>query len=160
MVNQRTQRRHGQRGYSLVELLANVALLAALAAATLPHIDARRQDINTVIQQLTSDYRWARVRAITAGVHFRVKWTGSRTYQIERMKEVTPGTWATDQVVKQVALPSTVIHSAGLDVVEFNTRGLMISSTATVLQIFSDSAFGATRTLAIWPSGQTNEYNS
>jgi len=160
MAIQRAQRLHGQQGYSLVELLANVALLAALAAATLPHVDTRRQDINTATEQLTCDYRWARVRAIGGGVHFQVKWTGSRTYQIERMKEVTPGTWATDQLIKQVTLPTTIIHSAGLDRVEFNTRGLMVSSNAQVLQTLSDSAFGATRTVAIWPSGQTNEYSS
>lgn len=159
MANYRAQRLRDQRGYSLIELLTNVALLAALAAATLPHVDNRRQDINTATEQLTSDYRWARVRAVSSGVHFQLKWTGSRTYQIERMKEVTPGTWATDQLVKQVTLPATIIHSAGLDRVEFNTRGMMISSTAQVLQILSDSAFGATRTLAIWPSGQTNAYS-
>jgi len=157
MINQRAQRLAGQAGYSIVELLANVALLSALAAATLPHIDARRQDINTATKQLTSDYRWARVRAITASVHFAVNWTDERTYQVERLKESVPGTWVLDQVVKQVTLPNTLSHSDGMDRVEFNTRGLMISSTAAVLQTLADTNFGATRVLAIWPSGQTNE---
>jgi Tfp pilus assembly protein FimT len=159
MIAQRAQRLSGRAGYSIIELLANVALLSALAAATIPHVDTRREDINSTTKQLTSDYRWARVRAITGGVHFAVKWTDARTYQIERMKENPPGTWVLDTIVKQVTLPATVSHSAGLGRVEFNTRGLMISSNETVLQTLADTSFGATRVLAIWPSGQTNEYS-
>jgi Tfp pilus assembly protein FimT len=158
MMSQRAQRLSGRAGYSIIELLANVALLSVVAAATLPHIDARRQDINSATEQLTSDYRWARVRAITASVHFALNWTDARTYQVERMKESVPGTWVLDTVVKQVTLPTTVNHS-GMNRIEFNTRGLMVSSAATVLQTLADSTFGATRVLAVYPSGQTNEYS-
>ena len=40
------------------------------AALGLPHLDTRRQDIQTTAAQVIADYRWARNRAITSGVHF------------------------------------------------------------------------------------------
>ena len=146
-------------GYSLIEMLTNVAILGTLALAALPHLDLRRQDIQTVTRQVVADYRWARVRSITSGAHFAFKWNGSNTYQIERMKQNGAGQWVTDEVVKQVALPSDITHAGNPEFIEFNTRGIMISRETAVWQSITDSRYaGAYRQIVIWPSGQTHVY--
>jgi prepilin-type N-terminal cleavage/methylation domain-containing protein len=157
-MNACLQRLRSSSGYSLIEVLANVAILGTLALAALPHLDTRRTDLQTVTKQVIADYRWARVRSITSGVHFAFKWNGSNTYQIERMKQVPSGQWVTDEVVKQVALPSGITHSGSPNFIEFNTRGLMISSAAAVWQTVSDTRYSAAQQLVIWPSGQAHVY--
>ena len=154
----RGQRLRSRAGYSLIEMLTSVAILGVLVLAGLPHLDTRRGDIQTVTKQVVADYRWARVRSITSGVHFAFKWNGESTYQIERMKQNPAGLWVTDTVVKQVALPSSITHSGTPDFIEFNTRGIMISSQAAVSQTLSDSRYSAASQVVIWPSGQTSVY--
>lgn len=158
MIGEWTQRLRSQAGYSLIELLTNMAIIAVLAGTAIPHLDTRVQDLQTVTKQVMSDYRWARVRAITGGAHFRLKWLSTGSYRIERLK-LTGTTWDTDVIVKQVDLPATITHSSGVSNVEFDTRGMMVSSGSMVSQGLSDSKYGVTRTLGVWPSGQTNVYN-
>jgi prepilin-type N-terminal cleavage/methylation domain-containing protein len=154
MTSERIERLRSRAGYTVSELLVAVAIFAVLAAAGLPHIDTRRQDIQNTTQQVVSDYRWARSRAITGGVHFALKWTSQSTYQIQRLKQ--EGTaWTLDQVVKQVTLPSWISCDYGaVSLVEFNTRGMMIASPTKLSQRLIDSKFSTERQLAVWPSGQ------
>jgi Tfp pilus assembly protein FimT len=155
MTSKRTQQISSQAGYSIVELLANVAIVGILAGTALPHLDTRRQDLQTVTTQLVSDYRWARAHAITSGAHFNVKWTATNAYQIERMKQTVSGTWTTDVLVKSVTLPATVARSGSVPTLEFNTRGMMVTSTASVDLNLADSTLGGARKITVWPSGQT-----
>jgi Tfp pilus assembly protein FimT len=157
MASERIQRLHSQGGYTLVDLLTTVAIFAAVAAAGLPHIDTRRQNIQDATSQVIGDYRWARARAITSGVHFALEWTSDASYDVQRLKQVGT-TWELDEVVKTVALPPTVNRSGWPDFVEFNTRGMMISSETMEQQRLSDAEFGTERMIAVWPSGQVTEY--
>ena len=156
MIRERAQRLRSCAGYTLTELLTGVAIFAVLAAAGITHIDTGRQDLNSAAQQVISDYRWARTRAITSGVHYTVQWTGSTAYQVQRLKQNADGTWSLDQVVKQVALPSTVMRSGSPDTIEFNTRGLVVAATTMSTQTLA--SYGGSRPIAIWPSGQTDVY--
>ena len=158
MTSERAQRLRSRAGYSLIELLTAVGIFGVLAAAGLPHVDTRRQDIQTVTQQVLSDYRWTRTRAITSGVHFALTWASDGTsYTVQRLKQ-SGTTWSLDQVVKTVTLPTTVSHWGWPDSIEFNTRGMMISTTSATWHGVFDYNYGAYRLIAIWPSGQTNEY--
>lgn len=156
MTSERIERLRSSAGYTISELLVAIAIFAVLAAAGLPHIDTRRQDIQTSTQQLVSDYRWARSRAITSGVHFALKWTGDSAYQVQRLKLVGTA-WSLDQVIKQVTLPPSITCDYGaVSLIEFNTRGMMIASPSVLPQRLIDGKFNTQRLLSVWPSGQTN----
>ena len=151
-------RRRGQGGYSLIELLVAVGIFGLLAALGLPHLDTRRQDIQTVTKGVIADYRWARNRAITSGVHFAVEWTSSNSYEVQRMKEGAGGTWSKDVAVKRVTLP-TYINTAWYWPArqEFNTRGMMVTTNYALWQLFWDSNYYGWHMISVWPSGQIYE---
>ncbi len=157
MVLQRTQRLRGTAGYTLVELMAMVSILGIVALAGLPHVDNRREDINTSIQQVLSDMRYARARSITTGEHFALEWVGASRYKVLRLVEVG-GSWQVDKVIRNVKLPSNIqvvgIGALADDRFEFNTRGMMISSTSPVWPIVVDTIHGNAHLLSVWPSGQ------
>ncbi len=158
MTSEPAQRLRSRAGYSLIELLTAVAIFGILAAAGLPHVDTRRQDIRNASEQVIADYRWARTRAITSGAHFNVSWTSESTYEVQRMKQDPTGAWILDTVVKQVSLPSGIERSGWPNDVEFNTRGMMISQSYAMFDLLWDTQFSTYRMFAVWPSGQTNEY--
>lgn len=158
MTSQRTHHLPSQAGYSLIELLTAVAIFAILAAAGLPHLDTRRMDIANTTEQVIADYRWARSRSITGGVHYALVWTAENTYEVRRLKLVG-ATWTLDAAVKQVTLPASLTRWGWPDSVEFNTRGMMISADSAQFQGLWDATFSSYRLISIWPSGQVNEYN-
>jgi prepilin-type N-terminal cleavage/methylation domain-containing protein len=144
-------------GYSLIELLVAVAIFGVLAALGLPHLDTRRQDIQSATKQVIADYRWTRTRAITSGAHFAIEWTSTNSYEVQRMKEV-PGGWAVDTVVKEVTLPSHINTSWFWPAQqEFNTRGMMITTTYPLWQLIWDSDYFGWHMISVWPSGQIYE---
>lgn len=150
-------RRKAEAGYSLIELLVAVGIFGVLAAMGLPHLDTRRQDIQTVSKQVIADYRWARNRAITSGVHFAIEWTSSNSYEIQRMREAG-NDWVKDVVVKEVTLPThinTVWYWPAVQ--EFNTRGMMVTTSYALWQLFWDSDYYGWHMISVWPSGQIYE---
>jgi Tfp pilus assembly protein FimT len=157
MTSQRIQRLRSQSGYTFIDLLTSCAIFAVIAAAGLPHLNTRRQDIQNTTRQVIADYRWARARAITSGTHFSLNWTSDNAYEVRRLKQVGTA-WNTDAVVKHVELPATISRSGSPDNVEYNTRGMMISSESMEQQRLWDLEHETERVIAIWPSGQTTEY--
>jgi prepilin-type N-terminal cleavage/methylation domain-containing protein len=151
------QRLRTQGGYSLIELLVAVAIFGVLAASGLPHIDTRRQDVQSAAAQVIADYRWARTRAITSGVHYAITWTGPSTYQVQRFK-LTGTTWGLDQAVKTVTLPTGLAaYGTTPSTQEFNTRGMMVTTNYAIYQLLWDDRFSAYHMYSVWPSGQIYE---
>jgi Tfp pilus assembly protein FimT len=158
MISQRAQRVCSHVGYSLIELLAATATFSILAAAALPHLDIRRQDLNSIAKQVIADYRWTRTRAITSGVHYAVTWTDTGGYEVRRLKQNADSTWSLDLVVKQVSLPSTVSRTGSPNTIEFNTRGMVVGNAAIPMPSQTLASYGGSRSIAIWPSGQIDAY--
>lgn len=154
MIQDAAHSRQQTAGYSLIELLAVVAIFGVLSAMALPHLDTRRQDIQTVTAQVIADYRWARMRAITTGDHFAIQWSGGSNYTVRRLKETAPGVWGVDAVVKTVQLPSTITSWISPLKQEFNTRGMMVSTASPVWALLYDTKFNGWHTFSVWPSGQ------
>jgi prepilin-type N-terminal cleavage/methylation domain-containing protein len=153
---QSAQRLRNRAGYTLIELLVAASIFGVLAAAGLPHIDTRRQDLNTAVTQVVGDFRWARTRAITTGVHYAVSWTSTTSYQIQRYKQDGTGAWVFDSVARTISLPAGVSVTGTLPATpqEFNTRGLVVSSAVVVYQTLKDTSSTATHKIGLWPSGQ------
>jgi prepilin-type N-terminal cleavage/methylation domain-containing protein len=158
MTKQRAHHVRSRQGYSLVELLVAVAIFGVLAAAGLPHIDTRRQDLNTTSKQVVADLRWARTRSITSGVHFAVYFPDTQHYKVQRFQQAANGTWSSAEDVKVVTLPSNLDASV-FPTIEFNTRGMMVSSpgSAYLTLYLNDSRYGGSHRVLVWPSGQIYE---
>lgn len=153
----RSPRRPFPAGYSLVELLVAISIFGVVTLVGLPHIDTRREDINTSIQRVVADMRYARGRAITSGEHYAMEWTGASSYEVQRMRLDPGGNWELDHVERTVELPehiSFTLGDDGVDRLEFNTRGMMISSTKPLFPVISDLDRRVDHRFSIWPSGQ------
>jgi prepilin-type N-terminal cleavage/methylation domain-containing protein len=148
------ERLNSQAGYSVLELLVAAGIFGVLAAAGLPHVDTRRQDLDTSVGRTVADLRFARSRAITSGDHYAVQFNGADSYEVQRL-ELVGGTWTVDEVVKTVELPPHIEWLAGgVSTIEFNTRGMMISANAPVWPSVWDTLHNHGRQVSIWPSGQ------
>lgn len=154
MTGDSTKRLVNQSGYSLVELLTTVAIFGVLVASAIPHIDTRRENINTSVKQVVADYRWARSRAITSGKHFSIRWIDSQNYQVQRHEQGASGDWPVESVVRTASLPSNISFDVWPTTNEFNTRGMMVDPNYALWSLFSDSEFDTYRLISIWPSGQ------
>lgn len=145
-----------QSGYSLLELLTSMAIFGVIAAAGIPHLDTRRQDLNTAVSTIIADIRFARSRAITSGTHYVMKRINASKYQIQRFEE-SGTTWVFHSVAKTIELPSYITIALSPTTLEFNTRGMMVTSLVSgsfVTLTVTDSKFDAEHTVSVWPSGQ------
>ncbi len=157
MISESTRILRSTCGYSLIELLVGISIFGIVALAGLPHIDTRREGINTAVQQVVSDLRWARARSITSGDHYAVALQGSRSYQVQRLTLTTDGDWQVTSVVKTVQLPSQIkfyFVEVVPERVEFNTRGMMISHNEPLWPVIADLQHKVEHRLTVWPSGQ------
>jgi prepilin-type N-terminal cleavage/methylation domain-containing protein len=144
-------------GYTLIELLVGISIFSIVALVGLPHVDTRREGINMAVQHLIADLRLARARAITSGTRHAIAFTGSHAYELQRLAMNAAGTWELDQVVKTVQLADGIkafVPDTPDERVEFNTRGMMISSPQPLLPVLADEHHQVERRLAVWPSGQ------
>ena len=146
-------------GYSLIELLTAVAIFGVLAAIGLPHVDLRRQDLNSAVAQVTSDLRFSRAHSITTGQHYALVVDEDGTYKIDRLTQNAGGEWEPDFTAKAVTLPPmiTLALPDDVDQIEFNTRGMVISPAEPFEIEITDTANDITRVLSIWPSGQVHD---
>jgi prepilin-type N-terminal cleavage/methylation domain-containing protein len=156
------------RGYSLVEVIVAMGILAVLARIAIPHLDARRMRINAAQQLVASNLRLARAKAITKSVHYRVDFTNANQLQVAPMVQDGAGIWSIDDTKKQtVALPTNTHFASGSQCrspcqpiigtnIEFNSRGITIN-LAALEQITLIDDFGVFKALQAWPSGQINE---
>ena len=151
-----TKRFAATGGYTLLELLVTIAIFTVVALAGLPHVDGRRESINSSIQRVVADMRYARSRSITSGDHFAIEWTGSNSYEVQRMTLNGSGDWEVSDVVRTTQLPDHIafVLTESIDRFEFNTRGMMVSSQGPLWPVISDTHVGSNHLLSIWPSGQ------
>jgi len=152
-------RLHTNRGYSLVEILVAIGIFGILAAAALPHIDTRRQNINTAVKTLAANIRLARAKAMSTGGHYCMHRLSSTQYYIRR--------WSDSKNIVEAKLPSkvswTIDDYPDLPHLMFNTRGMTIDNSAqhrvltNPVSIYVDDTFGISHKIVVWPSGQVYE---
>lgn len=145
-------------GYTLIEVLAVLALTAIIGAIAIPGYRAERLQLGAAQRLVIAQLRLARTNAITKGVHFRISFPQPTQLYVERMQLVT-GVWRVDTGnVQTITLPQVTRVSPSVvgTSVEFNTRGFAVNLTQPQ-QIDLTDTFGATKSLQAWPSGQINE---
>jgi prepilin-type N-terminal cleavage/methylation domain-containing protein len=149
------------RGFTLIDVVTTLSVIAILAGIALPRFDNRRVDIMAAQRLVIAKLRLARTNAITKSVHFRVSFPTASQIQVASMQENPPGsgTWQVDSSnVQTIPLPNvTQIQSSEVGTsIEFNSRGIAVNLTAPQ-QIDARDTFGVTKSLQVWPSGQVNE---
>ncbi len=148
-------------GYSLVELMVTVSLVAIVAGIALPRWDPKRVQLSAAQRSVIANLRLARTSAISKSVHYQVSFPTVTQIRVSRMQEnpVGSGTWQVDTSnVQTIKLPSvTQVKSSVVgNSVEFNSRGIALNLTA-LWQIDLQDTYGNTKSLQVWPSGQVNE---
>jgi prepilin-type N-terminal cleavage/methylation domain-containing protein len=143
------------RGFTIPELLVGIAIFGILAASAISNTKATRTQITTAQTQLTAQLRLARIKAITTVSHCSVSFTSTTQFKVYPMTYNGTVWQLATTPSNTVTLPSVVSFPSALvgTRIEFNSRG-MVAGTTTVTQINLTDAFGATRTVQAWPSGQ------
>jgi prepilin-type N-terminal cleavage/methylation domain-containing protein len=153
--------KHGRahNGYSLVELLVAIGIFGIVVAAALPHIDSRRQNINTAVNTIMANIRLARAKAMSTGVHYCAHMSSSTKYYVRR--------WSDNKNIVDATLPTGVTWSMAdypdLPHIMFNTRGMAIDNSAqnkvlaNPVHIYVNDRFGISHKIDVWPSGQVYE---
>jgi Tfp pilus assembly protein FimT len=144
-------------GNTLVELIALIGILGAVAGSALPHFDSRREAINTSMRTLIGEFRTARTDAITTGRHYSLNLADSRSLRVQRHEEAADGTWPVEGTPRAITLPGNVTWWMVPDTVEFNTRGAMITASDPVFVYVTDSIGSRVHAFSVWPSGQVHE---
>jgi prepilin-type N-terminal cleavage/methylation domain-containing protein len=145
-------------GYSLIELLVALAIFGILAAAAIPLSAVQRERTNTLIKGIVADLRLARASAITSGRHYAFAWINTREYQIQRLQQ-SGTSWTLDTVITDIRLPQNfLMWTSWPTKIEFNTRGMMVSSNYWGEVALWDSTYQVWRVAFVWPSGQIYEW--
>lgn len=144
-------------GNTLIEMVIIIGIIGVITGAALPHLDTRRQDVNTAMRQLVGEFRTARTRALTSGAHFALHMPTAGTLAVQRMAQAVDGTWQVASVTQQITLPSHLSFWMVPDTIEFNTRGTMVTAAAPLYVYLSDQYTTTVHSFSVWPSGQVHE---
>ena len=133
-------------GFSLVELMIVVGLIAVMAGVAVPSVTAgmRRYSLTTASQQVVSTIRAARLQAVGTNATLRVRFNHPATGQYQVLD-------AADAAVGDVQfLPDGADFSSVSGDIEIDTSGRTTAVTTIVLS----NVDGQTNTITVSPSGR------
>jgi prepilin-type N-terminal cleavage/methylation domain-containing protein len=147
------------RGFSLVEVLVAIGIFGILVATALPHLDMRRNNINTAVSSVVGNIRLARAKAMSTSIHYCMHRSASNKFYVRR--------WSDNKNIVDATLPSRVSWSMedypDLPHLMFNTRGMAIDNTPqnavlkNPVNIYVWDTYGISHKIVVWPSGQVYE---
>jgi Tfp pilus assembly protein FimT len=141
--------------------MVTISILAIVTATAVPRWNAGRMNILAARRMVIANLRLARANAITKSFHYQVSFPDAGHVSLSGMRQspANSGTWVVDTTkVQTSALPARTQASAAAlsTTVEFNTRGMVVNAS-TMTEIRLTDSFSSTKSLQVWPSGQTNE---
>lgn len=147
-------------GFSLLELVVVISVIAILAASLIPRISSDALTIAAQAEQVASDIRYTQSLAMTQGQRYRVNFPSTTTYTITDTSGVatfSPGAGNTSAVTLQqsavITLPPTNLANS---LVAFDGRGIPYTDAGATTVLASAATItltqgSSTRTITIQP---------
>jgi prepilin-type N-terminal cleavage/methylation domain-containing protein len=125
------------RGYSLVELVLVILLLAIVSSLALPPLrhSLERARVRSALNQVVAELYMARMRAIQAGQPSRLVLSSNGSGCVESIRSVQPavssaqgesGVGATARTTAVFDLPGLCLRHSGDSILVFNSRGFLL----------------------------------
>lgn len=131
----------GSKGFTLVELMVVVAMVAVLAAWAVPTFDAMRANyqLESAFRRVTASVNWGRSQAIRAQSFVVLaptggQWSGGWTIFVDKNGNgVYDGG---DELLRsEPAFPAKVEASGGAAPIKINPSGMLTSGTAMITEL-------------------------
>lgn len=147
-------------GFSLVEIMVTIAVLAIIMATAISALNPTARALDNAGRELAANLRLARAKAVATGYHYQVT-VSSASYDMNRLV-LNAGNWVVDggTPTRTVVLPTSVtVPSVPAGPYQFDSRGNCVGATAPCLNAASTITLhhgGQNRDLpvTVWPSGQ------
>jgi prepilin-type N-terminal cleavage/methylation domain-containing protein len=75
-----------ERGFTLIEAIITVTIIAIFAVMALPRLNSTRMQVRSVSRQIMGDMRYARTLAVTDNRNVEVRFDSKREYYIDGVK--------------------------------------------------------------------------
>ena len=126
------------KGFSLVELLVTVSIVAILAAVAIPNFNSTLQNnrAETEVSDLQRAFNYARLEAITRGVSVRIAPTTGTDWTAELQVTLASGAQTVLRKVTPLSSGATLV-AANVAAVEFNNLGGMTSPASAVAMTYT-----------------------
>lgn len=126
------------KGFSLVELLVTVSIVAILAAVAIPNFNSTLQNnrAETEVSDLQRAFNYARLEAINRGVSVRIAPTTGTDWTTELQVTLASGGQTVLRKVTPLSSGATLV-AANVTAVEFNNLGGMTSPASAVAMTYT-----------------------
>lgn len=126
------------KGFSLVELLITVSIVAILAAVAIPNFNSTLQNnrAETEVSDLQRAFNYARLEAINRGVSVRIAPTTGTDWTTELQVTLTSSAQTVLRKVTPLSSGATLV-AANVAAVEFNNLGGMTSPASAVAMTYT-----------------------
>ncbi len=147
------------KGFSLIELVMVIVIIAILAAFAVPFWTSASLSVDSQANQLAGDIMYTQSLALASGQRYYLIQMSSKTYQIRNGSGTAiayPGTGNTTITLASGITFGTLVNLPN-NLVEFDGDGIPYSTTSTPGTPLSSAAqipvtgFGATKTATITP---------
>ena len=136
----------GQRGFTMIEILAVLAVLGIALGVTAMQLLPIASPIDTSTNLLEGEFRLARLNAIATMTSYRVSSATPTKLQGEKGASCSATTWSPDSSMN-VSLPTGVTMSPASWTVCFNSRGI---STNNVTVAVTHPTYGSKSILVLY----------